>query len=93
MTAFGPVHTLLVREVGQRITRYWDAEEFEDYEIEHPAECKPVPLDDEWPLGPSHDCAVAHTVNESGCRWSMAYSGCLINEPGTYQIQAWRDSK
>ena len=90
MASYGPVHRLIVREVGERITLYWDADEFEDYEIGHPPQCKPSPPD-EW-AAPSHDCAVADQVWSTGCRWSLAYSGCLINEPGEYLIQAWAET-
>jgi hypothetical protein len=85
MAETGPVHTLIVNEVGEQ-----DESEFADYEIEHPAECKTE--HDDMLDCERYVCAVAFNVDNVGLRWAMHYSGSAITEPGTYKIQAWAET-
>lgn len=83
MSNFGPIHKLIVHEVGEDDEPF-HINDFEDYEIEHPAECEYV---DTW-----YRCGVANNVDSAGCRFSLHYSGTPVTEPGEYQIQAWAET-
>lgn len=84
MTEFGPIHKLIVHEVGEPYGPL-STEEFEEYEIEHPG-CKYNPDAERY------DCGVAFNEQEGGVRWSLHYVGTPVNEPGEYQIQAWAET-
>jgi hypothetical protein len=96
MTGFGPVHKLIVYDVGEPYEPL-STHEFEDYEIEHPPECKLVkrsicgnhPCTCEYE---EYDCAMSWNIEQCGLRWSLKYSGRAVTEPGEYQIQAWAET-
>lgn len=85
MPNFGPVHKLIVRNVGEPYGPL-STDEFEDFEIEHPAECKFEPEIEDY------KCAVAYQIREGGARWPLHYVGTPIETPGAYQIQAWAET-
>ena len=88
MPSFGPVHKLTVHKVGQPYGPF-DTSEFEDYEIEHPPECKTV--HDDMLDCMRYECGVAYNVEGAGARWSLKYTGTPVTEPGEYRIQAWSE--
>jgi hypothetical protein len=88
MPDFGPVHTLIVREVGEPYGPF-DTGEFADFEVEHPPECKRV-FDDQFRCE-RFNCAVEHNIENAGARWLLFYTGTPVNEPGIYRIRAWSD--
>lgn len=88
MTSFGPVHTLIVRVVGE--DDEFHTNDFEDFEVKHSPECKQW-HDDNWDCD-RYSCGVGENIENTGLRWSMRYSGCKITEPGTYKIQAWAET-
>lgn len=90
MTSYGPVHTLIVRKVGDPPYDRSNTDEFELFRVVHPGECK-AHFDEVFRCT-EYDCGVGWNQREIGLRWSLAYSGCPITEPGTYQIQAWADT-
>lgn len=83
MTSFGPIHKLIVHEVGDPYTPS-STSDFEDYEIIHPDECKSN--------GDSYDCGVGFNVEGCGARFSLHYTGTPVTEPGEYSIRAWAET-
>lgn len=81
MTSFGPVHKLIVHEVGDDDAPYY-INDFEDYEVEHTSECE-CSNDGWW------RCGVGNIVENVGVRFSLRYSGTPVIEPGEYHVQAW----
>jgi hypothetical protein len=97
MPNYGPVHKLIVREVGEPYGPL-DTGEFKDYEVEHPAECKQVHhtigVCDESGVVveyDTYDCGVEWSRESIGLRWSLHYTGTPVTEPGEYLIQAWSE--
>jgi hypothetical protein len=83
MPNFGPVHKLIVHEVGEPYQPLSTAE-FEDFEVIHPAECK---YEDDH-----YRCAVGWNIEQGGARWSLHYVGTPITTPGEYAIRAWAET-
>lgn len=83
MPSFGPIHKLIVHTVGDDDEPF-HVNDFEDYEIEHPAECE---CDDGW-----YRCGVEHNVDNIGVRFSLRYSGTPVDQPGEYGITAWAET-
>jgi hypothetical protein len=79
MTAFGPIHKLVVHEVGEPYGPL-STEEFTDFEVHCPPEC-----------ATKDKCAVMWNIETGGARWMLKYAGCPVDEPGEYLIQAWAE--
>jgi len=98
MSNVGPVHKLIVHDVGSPYGPF-DTDEFTDWEIEHPPECKLVKrticgVDDstnacEYEV---YDCAMQWNIEQGGLRWSLKYSGTEVTAPGEYSIVAWAET-
>lgn len=82
MTSFGPVHKLIVREVGD--DDEFHVAEFEDYEVVHPSGC--TAEDGYW------HCGVGHNMDNVGLRFSLRYTGTPVTTPGEYPIRAWAET-
>jgi hypothetical protein len=93
VTLFGPIHKLIVHEVGDDDEPF-HVNDFEDCEIEHPAECKREQARDSQGrfTYSYYCCGVQHNVENIGVRWSLRYSGTPVTKPGEYQIQAWAET-
>jgi hypothetical protein len=83
MSGYGPIHKLTVHEIGE-LDEPFELNEFEDYDLEHPAECK-------YEDG-EYRCGVQWNLDSGGLRWTLKYSGTPVTEPGEYQIQAWAET-
>lgn len=88
MTSFGPVHTLIVRDVGEPYGPL-DTHEFECYEIVHSVEC-PQRYNEHYRCW-EYTCVVGEYERECGVRWSLKYVGTPVNQRGAYRIQAWAE--
>ena len=86
MGSFGPVHKIIVHEVGAPYGPL-STEDFADYEVVHPDECPQV-TEDRYTR---YTCAVEFNIDGCGARFSLKYTGCAIDKPGTYEIQAWSE--
>jgi hypothetical protein len=85
---FGRPHKLTVYKVPDVTAGDpFDLAEFEDYEIEHPSECKLVR--DEILDCERYECSLAWNIDQVGLRWSLKYSGTPIKATGEYMIQSW----
>lgn len=89
MSGYGPIHTLIVHVVGDDDEPF-HINDFEDCEIQHPAECKQV--HDEVLDADRYECGVSFNLENVGLRFSLRYTGTPITEPGTYRIQAWAET-
>lgn len=93
MTGYGPIHKLIIHEVGEDDEPF-HVNDFADYEVEHPVECKRE--QDRDTRGrfayAYYRCGVQHNLDNIGTRFSLSYSGTPVTEPGEYQIQAWAET-
>lgn len=89
MTGYGPVHTLIVHDVGDDDEPF-HINEFADFEVIHPEECERY-HDEVWDME-RYRCGVGWNIDEGGLRWPLRYAGTPVTEPGTYQIQAWAET-
>lgn len=84
MSNVGPVHKLIVRDVGDDDD--FHTTEFEDYEIVHPDDEPEIPTDG------IYRCAIDFNLDNVGLRFALQYTGTPVTEPGEYQIQAWAET-
>lgn len=101
MPNYGPVHKLIVRKVGEPYGPL-STDEFEDYEVEHTAECQTVTrtiggvceehcTEVHEVTYEAYTCGVGHENDQGSLRWSLHYTGTPVTEPGEYRIQAWSE--
>lgn len=90
MSGYGPIHTLIVTDVGEPYGPF-DTGEFVEYELQHPG-CKHEDADMGGYTWEVWHCGVGHEQREGCLRWSLHYTGTPITEPGSYKIQAWAET-